>query len=154
LAGYIKLAKLSATDFGITLLRRKIRAKDAEGTLQNLRLVTANMQTFKAPLSAEGMTDELAVRLENTAASITADNQKQYEISSARKELVQNNCYLLNDLFRRLTEICDIGKILYRKTAPLKAQEYTFSALIKQVRNVPKSKSAEKQTVEAAQNDI
>jgi hypothetical protein len=150
LAGYIKLAKLSATDFGITLLRRKIRAKDTEGTLQNLRLVTANIQTFKEPLSIEGLTDELAVRLENAAASIAADNQKQYEILSGRKELVQNNRYLLNDLFRRLTEICDIGKILYRKTAPQKMQEYTFSGLMKQVRNIPKSRSSEKQTVETA----
>jgi hypothetical protein len=149
--GYIKLAKnsipLSVVDFGITLLRRKIRAKDTEGVLQSLRLVTANIQTYKEPLSAEGLTGEFIVSLENAATSIAADNQKQYEILSSRRELVQNNLYLLNDLFRRLTEICDIGKILYGKTAPQKVQEYTFSGLKKQVRNILKSKPAEKTDV-------
>jgi hypothetical protein len=154
LEGYIKLAKdripVSIADFGITLLRRKIRAKDTEGTLQNLRLVIASIQAYKEPLTAEGLTGEFVLHLENVAASIAADNQTQYEILSARKELVQNNLYLLNDLFRQLTEICDIGKILYKKTMPQKVQEYTFSSLMKQVRNVAKSKSAKKQTSESA----
>jgi hypothetical protein len=137
---------LSIADFGLTSLRRKIRAKDMEGTLQNLRLVASNVLAYRNELTAEGLTDELIHRLEDAFTSITADNQKQYEMLSARKELVQNNLYLLNDLSRRLTEICNIGKILYRKTAPQKAKEYTFTNLVKQVRNVSKSKPGEKQT--------
>jgi hypothetical protein len=145
LEGYIKLAKdsipISIADFGITLLRRKMNIRDTEGTLQNLRIVEANILKYREQLLTEGLTDDLTVRFEQASASIAADNQKQYEIQSARKELVQNNLHVLNDFFRQLTEICDIGKILYKKTAPEKVQEYTFLYLRKQVRNSSKTKT-------------
>lgn len=79
-------------------------------------------------------------RFTNASVAIAADNEKQYEMLSTRKELVQNNLHILNALFGLQTEICEIGKILYRKTAPEKVSEYTFAWLLKQVRIIPKAK--------------
>lgn len=159
LKGYIKLAganiPVSITDFGITSLRRKINSKDAEGVLQYLRLVEVNIQKYKVSLQAEGLTDDLIARFTDASAAIAADNEKQYEMLSARKELVQNNLHILNALYTQLTAICDIGKILYRKTAPEKVSEYTFTWLLKQVRIVPKakpdSKKSSKKTLNATE---
>ena len=45
----------------------------------------------------------------------------------------------LNELYLRMTEIYSIGKVLYRTTDPAKYAEYTFSKLLKKVRNAAKS---------------
>jgi hypothetical protein len=145
LEGYIKLAKtdipISVADFGIRLLREKVKNKDAEGTLQSLRLIESNIQKYDAELAAKGMTNDLPERFEAASIAITEGNQKQYVMLQNRKKLVQDNLYILNDLFRQTAEICDIGKILYKQNDPEKKQEYTFSYLVKQVRHVSKAKS-------------
>ena len=45
----------------------------------------------------------------------------------------------LNELYLRMTEIYSIGKVLYRTTDPAKYAEYTFSKLLKKVRNAKAS---------------
>jgi len=52
--------------------------------------------------------------------------------------LVLNNLVLLNGLYEQLTEICAIGKVLYKQTDRAKLNDYTFSYLMKQVRRVEK----------------
>jgi hypothetical protein len=144
LEGYVKLAgsqiPVSIADFGIPPLRKKINHKDMEGVLQNLRLVTANTHKYRQPLEAEGLNCHLIAHLEEAASAIAADNELQYEILTRRIELVKSNVNVLNELFAQLTEICSIGKILYRRTAPEKAKEYTFSYLLKKVRHESKHK--------------
>lgn len=84
------------------------------------------------------MPETLAAKL-NEIGAILADNRKtKYEIVSSRKVLVQNNLGLLNDLYDQLTEICKIGKILFKQTDKAKLKDYTFSYLMKQVRRVEK----------------
>jgi hypothetical protein len=64
------------------------------------------------------------------------------QILSNRKNIVQNNLGLFNDLYAQLTEILNIGKILYKATEAVKTQEHTFSTLLKQVRIVAKKEAA------------
>jgi hypothetical protein len=146
--GYLKLAKdtvpVSATDFGLTLLRKKVSTKDAKGILQGLQLVNANLQKYKEPLSAQGLTEELISVFTTSAGFIAADNQKPYEIVSRRKDLVRTNVGLLNDLYKQLSEIMEVGKILYKGNNIVKLKEYTFSELLKKVRIY--SNPAKKQT--------
>jgi hypothetical protein len=134
---YVKMAKTdvpySLTDFGLTLLRKKAGTKDAEGVLSALKVVNANIQQFKTPLMEQGLTEKFITNLKNTAAAIQADNQKQFEITRQRKELVQENVGMLNGLYDQMTELLNVGKILF-KGQPLKLQEYTFSELKKSVR--------------------
>lgn len=46
---------------------------------------------------------------------------------------------MLNELYLRMTEIYSIGKVLYRTTDPAKYAEYTFSKLLKKVRNAARN---------------
>lgn len=142
LVGYVNLAKekvpISATDFGLTALRRKIGNKDAEGVMQNLRLVIANIKKYRDVLNEQGLTDELVDKFTTALAAINADNQAQYEMTRNRQAIVQVNIDVLNDMYTNMMEICDIGKRLYKESAPIKLTEYTFADLKRKVRNVSK----------------
>jgi hypothetical protein len=145
--GYVKLAKnsvpLSSADFGLIALRKKTHTRDAEGVMHGLQLVMANIKKFREPLAAEGLTEDLEAQLANALASIAQDNRRQYEILSGRKALVQDNQGALNSFSAQLTEICEVGKILFKATNPERAKEYTFAYLLKKVRMVYKKKSEE-----------
>ena len=145
--GYMALAKgaipISAKDFGLTALKQRARAKDSEGTLQQLRLVNANIDKYREPLTAQGMSEALAGRFAAAVASISDDNQKQYEIVNNRKAIVQVNLDVLNQLYQNITLICNNGKILFSGDAA-KLKGYTFTELKKSVRNVSKAGSARK----------
>jgi hypothetical protein len=141
-SGYLNLAQASLTvtaaDFGLTLLRKNIYSKNAEGVLSSLRTVNNNLIRHATVLGAQGLTPELTSRFTDAITSIAADNQKQYEITSNRANIVQNNLGLFNNLYEQLMEILNVGKILYKTTDAVKTQEYTFNSLLKQVRIVSK----------------
>lgn len=138
LTGYINLAhasmNVSPADFGLTLLRKGINSKDAESVLKNLHLVISNINRNKEILTTQGLQDELIALFTDAAISISADKQNQYEITSNRKAIVQNNVGMFNNLFEQLSEILAIGKILYKDNDAVKLQEYTFSNLKRRVR--------------------
>jgi len=146
LTGYVKLAKksipVSVSDFGLVALRRQAKNKDAEGAIQSLQLLNANVIRYKDDLTEQGFTDELAAYFTNATIAIQTDNQKQYEILSQRKRLVEANVGLLNELYGQLSEILEIGKILFKSKKDSRLQEYTFDKLKKRVRisTTPKSK--------------
>ena len=143
-AGYMKLAKSEITitekDFGLTQLRQKAKSKDAEGVLQNIKIVNANLDKHKEVLSKHGLSDELINHFSTVAETVATNNQKQYEIINNRKSIVQDNLKLFNGLFNQFNEICNVGKILYKGKDILKLKEYTFTELKKRVRNVSKNK--------------
>jgi hypothetical protein len=70
-------------------------------------------------LTAVGLSDGSVTQLAAAVASITEDNQKQFDIISKRKAIVQNNSHTLNDLNQDLADILNIGKALYRNTDAL-----------------------------------
>lgn len=149
--GYISMSKkaipISAKDFGITALKQRAKAKDAEGTLSNARLVNANIKKYREELTIQGLTDEMANTFEANIGSISDDNKKQYDITNNRKAIVQANLDMLNGLYGQITDICRTGKILFRGDAG-KMKEYTFSELMKNVRNVSKSSKKNDETDE------
>jgi hypothetical protein len=132
-------------DFGISGLRTKLRSRDAEGALHNLALVVANIAKFLTALTAVGFTDTLTEKFTEAITGITADNELQYNLLTARKELVQNNLGVFNDLYAQLMEFCEVGKMLYKTTNPARVQEYTFSYLLTKVRHVHHSQSEPQQ---------
>jgi hypothetical protein len=142
---YVKLAgqdiPVSIADFGITPLRKKISHGDAEGTIHALRLVLTSIQTYEDVLSNLGLTDDLTQQLRDALVGIEADNQEQYNLLSVRKELVQSNLDVMNDLYRQLAEFCEVGKTLYKGVDAEKVLEYTFTYLVKKVRNVHRHKN-------------
>lgn len=144
--GYLKLAKpalgITASAFGISELRRKINAKDVEAVVKQLSSLLANISKYKDALAAQGLTDQVTEVLNTLLTSLKNDSLERYEILSNRRLTVQNNIGVLNDLYARITEIAAIGKILYKKD-PVKLSEYTFSSLLKKVRQIEKSKKEE-----------
>jgi hypothetical protein len=142
LKGYIELANgavpLSEKDFGLAVLRHKIRGRDAEGVLAALRVVHENIAQYHEPLAAKGLTEDLIRSFTGALTAIHDGNQMQYEILCRRKTLVQDNTQAMNDLYGRLMRILEAGKILYKAHDQQKLEEYTFSSLRKRVRIVHK----------------
>jgi len=64
---------------------------------------------------------------------------------SKRMELVDSNVETLNDLFSTVSEVIEIGKILYKGKKPLKLKEYTFDTLKKTVRAANTGKKTAKE---------
>ncbi len=138
LEGYLKLSKkeipMSATDFGTVPLKQKIRRRDAEGVLQNLQRVIANIEKYKELLIKQGLSEASVDLFKKDFEQIDNGNNKQFEIVSNRRLLAAENMNALNALYEQLMEICGIGKILYRKFKPEKRPDYTFNNLMKKVR--------------------
>ncbi len=143
LSGYLKLANsqlnLTSTDFGITHLRRCITKRDVEGAMKGLQTIIEKISRHREPLYALGLSDDLVKKFTDAADLIAADKQKQYDIITNRRMIVESNIALLNGLNTKLNEILAIGKILYKSTSTAKAHEYTFADLKKQVRRASKT---------------
>jgi len=142
ISGYIKLGKaeLDFTDagFGLSALRKSIEKNDVEGAIANLHIILANINTYKTILAAQGLTDEFISNLTAASQSLAADKQQQYEITSNRRSIVQNNISLLNDAYNQIMEINSVGKILYKGSDQAKLADYTFTDLLKKVRQISK----------------
>jgi len=120
----------------LTALRKSIDKNDVEGVIANLHIVLVNLQTYKASLAEQGLTDELIDSLTAASQSMANDKQQQIEITSNRKSIVQNNVSLLNELYDQIGEILSVGKILYKGKDAAKLSDYTFTELLKKVRQV------------------
>lgn len=125
--------------FGLAALRKSVNSGDVEGVIANLHIVLANIHTYKASLAEQGLSDELIDALTAAFNSLAADKQQQIEITSIRKGIVQNNLSLLNGLYEQISEILSVGKILYKATDTAKLSDYTFTELLKKVRQTVKS---------------
>jgi len=156
MTGYLNITHagpaVSSADFGLTSLRRSITARDAEGAIKSLHIVNANIAKYKDLLVGQGLTEELIAQFIASSASISKEKQKQYEILSNRKTIVQSNVKLFNSLNEQLAEILSVGKILFKATNPAKLQEYTFTDLKKRVRTVSKQGSETTTDTNKAEN--
>jgi len=141
--GYLKLMKnvpgVTPKTFGVTALHKCMYSYEYEGLLKNLKLLISNVLNNLTALQDRGMPAVMPQTLQKLHDVIAENRQKQFEIKSNRAAIVQNNIKTLNDLYLRLSEIYSIGKVLYKITDPAKYGDYTFSALLKKVRNTLKS---------------
>lgn len=141
--GYLKLLKtmpgMTAKAFGISDLRISIRKRDYEGVLKGLKILLSNVQNHLSALQGKGMPATMPQTLQGLHDDIAQNRLKQFEIKSNRAGIVQNNLKTLNELYMRMTEIYSIGKVLYKNTDPAKYADYTFTKLLKKVRNAKAS---------------
>jgi len=140
--GYLKLAgktvPLSGSDFGLVQLRKSIRSRDVENVLQVLHTVDSYIGKYNPELSAVGLTDTTSTKFTAALSLLASDKNKKYALISNRAGLVQANLGLLNELNDQLTEICQIGKVLYKRTDQAKLKDYTFAQMMKKVRRTEK----------------
>lgn len=146
LEGYISLAgsaiPISKADFGITELRNSSKSRDTERVLKLLRTVSLNNEKYKTVLIEKGLTESIVGAFQAAIVSLNEIKQKRYKLISNRKNIVLNNIGQLNDLYDQMSDICKIGKILYKQTNAAKLNDYTFSRLLKQVRKVQKKEDS------------
>lgn len=151
LATYLKMShkvlKLTATDFGISQIRRTIHKADFEAVFENLKIVFAHTKDHSDVLQANGMSTDFVTKLETLYAKIAADRQTQFELLSNRKNIVQNNMHKLNELYNRIVEIHLIGKSIYSKTNAVKLDDYTFVKLHGLVRQKAKAEKTHSNTI-------
>lgn len=142
LEGYVNLAAkniaVKPADFGFAQLRNAVRSRDLEAVLNLIKPVKNNVEKYKTELGAVGMTPAFAIKFTQADASLADDKKKYYTMVSNRAALVQSNMAQLNDLYNQMSQICDIGKILYKQSDKAKLNDYTVSFLLKQVRRTPK----------------
>lgn len=143
LSGYIKFSHTDHTDYGLTLLRKAINDSDAEGGIKSLYTVSSNISKFKEALVQQGLTEELIAVFATAAEALKEDKAEQAKIISNRIKIVQNNLWLLNDLYDQLAEILIAGKILYKASDPAKLKDYTFENLKNRVRRASKPEKKE-----------
>jgi hypothetical protein len=136
-------AKITAADAGLVYLRDCVYRRDVEGALKGLHTLNTTLLKYKDDLAAKGLTEELRMKFVEVVAPLTADKLRQYEITSKRRFIVQDNLAMLNDLYAQLTEILKIGKMLFREKDPVKTKEYTFTYLMSQVRKAKKAEDEE-----------
>ena len=138
LEGYLKLAgnqvPISPADFGLVQLRKSVRLRDVESVLQLLEMVEGNIRKYKMDLMAQGLSAALIARFTVIGKLLDEDMDKKFALVSQRYANVQKNKGLLKDLHDQLTEICHIGKLLYRQTNGAKLKDYNFSQLMYQAR--------------------
>lgn len=137
--GYVKLAKketgITPAALGISLLRRSIYRGDFEGVLKGLKVLMSNLQNHLPALETKGMPTTMLQTLQEHHNGLAASKQKQFEIKTNRAAIVQTNIQTVNNLYTRLVEIYTIGKLLYKNSDPAKYADYTFTKLVKKVRN-------------------
>jgi hypothetical protein len=138
LEGYIKLSKntitISLTDFRTTALKQKLRKRDAEGALEELLRVNTNVEKYSVQLAAKGLSEETIEQLKQAESSIHNLNVEQFDIADQRRNISVENANALNALHEQMMEICNTGKIIYRKSHTERLPAYTFTELLKKVR--------------------
>lgn len=158
LEGYIKLAgssvPMSVADFGIIKLRKSARAYEVESMLPLLLTIDSNIGKYNEELTAKGLTVALRSKFMETRTALAEDKNKKYALISSRAALVQNNMGMFNALYTQMVEICDIGKILFKKNDKAKLKDYTFAHLMKQVRRVNKPEEDKPKTDDDASTDL
>lgn len=139
---YVKLIKketgITPAALGISALRKSLFRKDFEGVLKGLKVMMTNIQNNLLALEGKGMPATMLQTLQDLHNELASNKQKQFEIQTNRAAMVQNNVQTLNTLYLRMTEIYSIGKALYKNSDPAKYADYTFSKLLKKVRNSTK----------------
>lgn len=143
LSAYLSLAKvlkISTAEFGLTALRKACIKHDVEGVLNDINFVLVNVNAHKTILVAQGLKEELITVLSTSAGTLTNLKKEQYSLLTNRKSIVQDNLLVLNGYYNQLTEICTVGKALYKSINPAKVKEYTFTEIKKQVSRATKTK--------------
>jgi len=139
LDGYLILAKpilsMTKANFSLVSLRKALHNKDIEAIINQLSIVTQNIERFLAELKTVGVTDEYIDDLKRLRTELSSNREKQLEIDSNRKALVQHNITELNGVYEIAQEIFSIGKVLYRNNDKSRCKDYTFSQLMKNVRH-------------------
>ena len=130
LEGYVKLAAkpdsipvltVTVKDFGISPVREAISDGDVEELDLAFRTMKKNIIDNYEALTAKGYNDTRRDALYALADAVNTDNAAQNAEVDKRDARVEENLGPLNDLWKIMTEVNDIGKRVYKSTNPRQA---------------------------------
>ncbi|UGU14854.1 hypothetical protein LS482_14260 [Sinomicrobium kalidii] len=130
LSAYYRSAELQAPN--MVELKRNLNTKNIEGAMHLLTALKDHVAKNRKALIGQGMDENMADMLVKYRDSMNNLNQKQHRILSQRKELTRKNREQYDALFDYIKTVIYDGKIMYKNDP--KAQDYTLTSLIKQLR--------------------
>lgn len=137
--GYVNRAKGLSVEpkyFGISSIRVAINKENIEGVIDGLDTFIKAIAdgSNQAKLISEGMTTEQIAYLSTTKSSLLNKKTDRVLLSSQKESLVDDNHTLINSLWADLTDICDVGKRVFKNTDAIKVKSYTMSNILGDVR--------------------
>jgi len=142
--GYIILAKkeLNNDKLGIVKLRTNIKAGNVEGVVYYLRAFISNLNDSKTILTSKGMKQEHIEALNHLHSIIESLNMEQNELLSKRSQNCLNNMKMFNTLWDILSEIMQVGKVIYKSKNESKLRDYTMIQIKRRMNNERKNTTA------------
>ncbi|MDQ0593722.1 hypothetical protein QFZ37_002091 [Chryseobacterium ginsenosidimutans] len=110
---------------------KKIRKRNFEGVLLNLKSLKQVVSAQSALLVSNGMKENTAEILENAFDAITVKSNEQTAFQQQRKAFTSANKGLYKELYAYVSEVANWGKIIFQ--GEQKAAEYTIDNLIAMV---------------------
>jgi hypothetical protein len=131
-----------ADRFGLEQARRARNNDDHPGLQAVLKTLLQNIAANEAALTAKGQKPADTQRLQDLYDALVADATSQGSQMSTQKGNTEANTTVLNDLYEPMTHLFSDGKALYGRSDKAKAEDYTFSQLLKRVRRERKAAQA------------
>lgn len=107
---------------------KKIKKRNFEGALMSLNSLKQIVSTESALLQAKGMKANMLTTLEDAFTAITAKSNEQTAFQQQRKAFTSANNRLYKDLYRYISEVAQLGKIIF--SGEQKASEYTIDHIL------------------------
>lgn len=110
----------------ITTINKQLRSRNVEGATKTgrdaMEYFKANEELFENGNMPDGFLTEISDLLD----TMELKNTEQNSFFMNRSETIAQNRDVYNDLHRYISEVCEAGKLLYKKNS-LKRKEYTMS---------------------------
>lgn len=135
---YVKKAtnlSIPVASFGIAQVRKSNSRGDIEGLSKDLQFVTDNAAANLVTLKTAGYTDALQATLVGIVASLKKDNADQAAKEEEKETLVSANNAKMQQLWDTLQKVWEAGKVLYKKSDPIKVKSFTLSSIKSAMRN-------------------
>lgn len=138
LEGYINRATgltMGKKDFGISAVRTKNNNGDIEGLVSALSFLISNVSVSAnlTAIQAKGYTAAQHTALIAIKDSFKSDNIAQNTKINERNNKVISNYIKINAFWDKIVDICDVGKRIYKSTAPNRLDDFTMAKLKKRV---------------------
>ncbi|MDU0370554.1 hypothetical protein ACFPAF_09150 [Hymenobacter endophyticus] len=127
-----------ADRFGLEQARRA-RNNDHAGLEAALKTLLQNIEANAAALAAKGQQPQDTRQLQDLYDALVVDTTSQGSQMSTQKGNTEENLTVLNALYEPMTHVFSDGKALYGRSDKAKAEDYTFSQLLKRVRRERKA---------------
>jgi len=139
LGKYAKKAKANLLcplgSFGIKEMRKGIHDVDIEALLGAAETLKLNVEANMTALAAKGYKDEDYTNFKDLRDKVFGDNKQQEEWKYDKEQAVEENMILFLEVESIIKDIQETGRILYKRTSPAKAKEYTMTNVLSKIRH-------------------